>query len=135
MLGQKEKNYNIYPKQLSIRVAEEIVSGLKRSAEASRDYDIPAITVKRWVKKYRDMILAKETKEELPLYSMGKKKEHTETDLEKKVREQEEEIMRLRKDLQLSNLKTEALNKLIEIAERTYGIGVRKNSGAKQSKK
>ena len=87
------------------------------------------------MKKYRNQILTKETKELLPLASMKKNKENTETDLEKKVRELEEENMRLRKELHHSNLKTEVLNKLIELAERTYGIGVRKNSGAKQSKK
>jgi transposase-like protein len=135
MLGQKGKNYNIYPKQLSIRVAEEVVSGIKRSTEVSRDYDIPVVTVKRWVKKYRNLILSKETKEFLPLDSMKKKKENVETDLEKKIKEQEEEIMRLRNDLHQTNLKAELLDKMIDIAERTYGIGVRKNSGAKQSKK
>ena len=135
MLGQREKSHQIYPRQLKIRVAEEVVSGLKGPAEASRDYGIPIDTVRPWVKKYRNLILTKETMEVLPLASMKNNKENTETDLEKKVREQEDEIMRLRKELHLSNLKTELLNKLIELTERTYGISVRKNSGAKQSKK
>ena len=135
MLGQKGKSRNSYPRQLKIRVAEEVVSGLKGPAEAARDYGISVDTVKPWVKRYRNQILTKETKEVLPLDSMKKKKENAETDLEKKVREQEDEIMRLRKDLHLANLKTLALNTLIDLAERTYGIGVRKNSGAKQSKK
>ena len=40
MLGQREKSHQIYPRQLKIRVAEEVVSGLKGPAEASRDYGI-----------------------------------------------------------------------------------------------
>lgn len=135
MLGQREKSRQIYPRQLKIRVAEEVVSGLMGPAEASRDYGIHISIVQRWVKKYRNQILTKETKELLPLASMKKNKENTETDLEKKVKELEEENMLLRKELHHSNLKTLALNTLIDLAERTYGIGVRKNSGAKQSKK
>jgi hypothetical protein len=135
MSGLKEKNHLPYPRQMRIGVAEEVVSGLKGPSEASRDHGVPVNSVKRWVKKYRNQILTHETNEILPLESMKKTKPTQETDLEKKVRELEEENMRLRKDLHHSNLKAEALNKLIELAERTYGIGVRKNSGAKQSKK
>ena len=135
MLGQEKKSRQCYPRQLKIRVAEEVVSGLKGPAEASRDYDIHVDVIRRWVKKYRNFILIKETKEILPLDSMKKSKNTQETDLEKKVRELEDENMRLRKDLHLSELKAEALSTMIDLAERTYGIGVRKNSGAKQSKK
>ena len=135
MLGQKEKSRNSYPRQFKIRVAEEVISGLKGRAEAARDYGISVYTLNPWVTKYRNQILTKVTKEVLPLDSMKKKKENAETDLEKKVRELEEENMKLRKELHHSNLKAFALNTLIDLAERTYGIGVRKNSGAKQSKK
>lgn len=135
MLGQREESRQSYPQQLKIRVAEEVVSGLKGPTEASRDYSIPTITVKRWVKKYRNQILIKETKEYLPLESMKKSKPTQGTDLEKKLKELEDENMRLRKDLHDSQLKEKLLNKLIELTERTYGIGVRKNSGAKQSGK
>ena len=135
MLGQKEKSRNSYPRQFKIRVAEEVISGLKGRAEAARDYGISVDTLNPWVTKYRNQILTKVTKEVLPLDSMKKKKENAETDLEKKVRELEEENMKLRKELHHSNLKAFALNTLIDLAERTYGIGVRKNSGAKQSKK
>ena len=134
MLGQRRKK-TLYPRQFKMRVAEELVTGLKGPAEASRDYDVHEAVIRKWAKKYRDQILSKETKEFVPLDSMKKKDPHTETDLEKKVREQEEEIMLLRKDLHQSKLKTELLDKMIEIAERTYSIDVRKNSGAKQSKK
>ena len=134
MLGQRRKK-TLYPRQFKIRVAEELVTGLKGPAEASRDYDVHEAVIRKWAKKYRDQILSKETKELLPLDLMKKKDPHTETDLEKKVRELEAETMRLRKDLHDSKLKVILLDKMIEIAERTYGIGVRKNSGAKQSKK
>jgi transposase-like protein len=135
MLGQEEKSRQLYPRQLKIRVAEEVVSGVKGPSEISRDYGIHINVINRWVKKYRNQIFNKETKEELPLYSMVKKKDNTESDLEKKVKSLEEENMHLRKKLMHSDLRGEALDKLIEIAERTYGISVLKNSGAKQSKR
>lgn len=135
MLGQELKRRTKYPRQFKKEVAEEIVTGIKGPAEASRDYGISKNTIARWVKKYRNSILAREVKELLPLDSMKKSKEAQETDLEKKLKELEDENMRLRKALHHSNLKSEALSTMIELAERTYGIGVRKNSGAKQSKK
>ena len=135
MIGQESKSRQLYPRQFKKRIVEEIVSGLKGPSEASRDYGIHVTIIQRWVKKYRNQIFTKETKEELPLYSMVKKKDNPETDLEKKVKSLEEENMQLRKKLMHSDLRGEALDKLIEIAERTYGISVRKNSGAKQSKK
>jgi transposase len=135
MLGQEEKSRQLYPRQLKKRVAEEVVSGLKGPAEASRDYGIHVNVINLWVKKYRNQIFNKGTKEELPLYSMVKKKDTPGSDLENKVKSLEEEIMQLRKKLAYSDLRGEALDKLIEIAERTYGISVRKNSGAKQSKR
>ena len=135
MSGQESKSRTIYPRQLKKRVAEEVISGLKGVTEASRDYDIPVDTINPWIRKYRYLILNNKTKEELPLYSMGKKKDNPETDLEKKVKSLEEEIMQLRKKLAYSDLRGEALDTLINIAERTYGISVRKNSGAKQSKR
>ena len=135
MKGQESKSRQLYPRQFKKKVAEEVVSGLKGSSEASRDYGIHVTIIHRWVKKYRNHIFNKETKEELPLYPMEKKKDNPELDLEKKVKSLEEENMQLRKKLMHSDLRGEALDKLIEIAERTYGISVRKNSGAKQSKK
>lgn len=136
MLGQEaKKKKNSYPRQLKIRVSEEVVCGQKGVMEASRDYGIDRHIVGAWVKKYRNQILTKETKEVLSLDSMKKSKTTQEIDLEKKVMELEEENIRLQKELHHSMLKEELLSKMIEVAERSYGIVVRKNSGAKQSKK
>ena len=135
MQGQELKSRQSYPRQLKKRVCEEVVSGIKGPAEASRDFGIHVGLVKQWVKKYRSQIFDQETKEFLPLYPMVKKKDNPENDLEKKVKALEEENMQLRKKMAHSDLRVEVLDKLIEIAERTYGISVKKNSGAKQSKR
>jgi len=135
MLGQEEKSRKSYPRQLKKRIAEEVVSGLKGVAEVSRDYGISTGTVKKWIQKYRAMILQNKTTEVLPLEPMEKTIDNQKADLEKRVKALEEENMLLRKKLLESNLKTEALKTLIDLAEDTYGLGLRKNSGARQSDK
>jgi transposase len=134
MEGLLEKKQQSYPRQLKIKIAEEVVSGIKGATEASREYGISLGNVKAWVKRYRSQVLTKSTKEAVPLLSMEKRKDHKDPDLEKQVRSLEEENLKLRKKLMESNLRAEALNSLIDLAEENYGLSLRKNSGAKQSK-
>jgi transposase-like protein len=134
MDGQTKKHRQLYPRQLKIQIATEVISGKKGPAEASRDYNMIKANVIHWVKRYRSEILKKQTQENLLLLSMDKPKPtKKETDLEKQIQSLDEENMQLRKKLLESNLKAEALATLIDLAEEHYGIPVRKNSGAKQS--
>lgn len=134
MEGLSERKNRNYPLLLKKKVAEEVVSRKKGLTEASRDYDIPASNIKHWVKRYSSEILKKQTKEVLSSLSMEKSKDKKDVDFEKQVRLLEEENLKLRKKLLESNLKAEALNTLIDLAEENYGFSLRKNSGAKQSK-
>jgi transposase-like protein len=134
MEGLKERKLQSYPRQLKKKIAEEVVSGRKGLTETSREYDIPVSNVKYWIKHYGSEILKRETKEVVPLLSMEKSKESKDPDLEKQLRSLEEENLKLRKKLMESNLRAEALNTLIDLAEENYGLSLRKNSGAKQSK-
>lgn len=134
MNGQTKKQRQIYPRQFKIQIAAEVVSGIKGIAEASRDYNMLNCNVTRWVKRYRSEILKRQSIESLNLLSMETPKPSKKgTGLEKQVQILEEENMLLRKKLVESNLQAEALNMLIDLAEENYGIGLRKNSGAKQS--
>lgn len=133
MLGQEKKFQQRYPRQLKKKVAEEIVSGLKGISEASRDHGIPRITICKWVKKYRTDILEKQTVEVERFSSM--EKVESKEDLESKLKALEEENMQLRKKLHESTIRTEALNTLIDLADDTYGLSIRKNYGAKQRSK
>ena len=134
MDGLKEKKYQSYPRQLKIKIAEEVVSGLKGITEASREYDIPGNTVRNWAIRYSSEILKKQTKEVLSSLNMEKSKDKKDVGFEKQVKLLEEENLKLREKLLESNLKAEALNTLIDLAEENYGFSLRKNSGAKQSK-
>jgi transposase-like protein len=134
MIGLKEKKHRNYPLQLKKKIALEIISGLKTATESSRDYDVPRESARRWAIKFSSEVLKKETKEVVPLLPMKEQKEKKDVDFEKQVHILEEENLKLREKLLESNLKAEALSTLIDLAEENYGLSLRKNSGAKQSK-
>ena len=75
-------------------------------------------------------IMQQNTSLSLPI--MKKVKAAHPNDLESKLRAQEQKINELQKQLFESNLKSQALNIMIDLTEKHYGIRVRKNSGAKQ---
>ena len=134
MEGQNKKRKLQYPRQLKIRIAKEVISGLKGIAEASREYDMNPLNVRNWVARYRLEILKKQTQESLISLSMEKPQTPPmENNLKNKIQSLEEENLLLRKKLLESNLQAEALTTLIDLAEENYGIPLRKNSGAKQS--
>jgi transposase-like protein len=134
MEGQNKKRKLQYPRQLKIRIAKEVISGLKGIAEASREYDMNPLNVRNWVARYRLEILKKQTQESLISLSMEKPQTPPkENNLKNKIQSLEEENLLLRKKLLESNLQVEALTTLIDLAEENYGIPLRKNSGAKQS--
>lgn len=135
MEGQKEKKWTLYPRQFKLQVAEEIVLRKKGPSEAARDYNIPRNIIYNWVKQFRDVIYEKKENEMLPSLTMSNTKENpSKADLQKQLQVLEGENQMLRKKLTESILQTEALNTLVELAEEHYGISLRKNSGAKQSK-
>ena len=133
MKGQKRIRRS-YPRQLKLKVAEEIIMGLKGKAEASRDYDIPVNTVAKWEKRFESEVIMRQSKEVLPLRSMSKRKNKNVTDLESQMDSLEKENQELRKKLTESNLRADALSTLLDLAEENYGLSLRKNSGAKQSR-
>ena len=134
MIGLKEKKHRNYPLQLKKKIALEVSSGKKGLTETSREYDIPTSNVKYWVNRYSSEVLKELEKETLPLLAMKDSKKNKDVDFEKQVHILEEENLKLREKLLESNLKAEALSTLIDLAEENYGLSLRKNSGAKQSK-
>lgn len=134
MIGLKEKKYGSYPLQLKKKIAGEIISGVKTATEAAIDYDVPRENARRWAIKFSSQVLKRESEEVVSLLPMKEQKGKKDADLEKRVKILEEENLKLRKKLADSDLRTEALNTLIDLAEENYGLTLRKNSGAKQSK-
>jgi transposase-like protein len=134
MEGQTKKAREIYPRQLKIQIAMEVMTGLKGVLEASRDYNIDRHVVSHWVKRFGSEVLKRQTKERVSSHSMETEKStKNEAEFETQIQLLEEENKQLRKKLLESNLQAEALTTLIDLAEEHYGIPLRKNSGAKQS--
>jgi transposase-like protein len=130
MLGQLVKSRVRYPLEVRKRIANEVILGIKGNMEACRDYGIPKGTLRRWVEKYRKEMFHQNGTLSLPM--MKKVKEPQPNDSESKLLSQEKRIKELEKQLFESKLRNQALNIMIDLAEKHYGIRVRKNSGAKQ---
>jgi len=133
MSGPRGKSQRFYPLLMKKKAAEEVVLGLKSIAEVSREIDVTSTNICRWITKFGPEVINALTKDPLPLHIMKKPQKKKDDDLGKRLEELEEENIRLRKSLLESELRTQALNTMIDLAEENYGISLRKNSGAKQS--
>ena len=99
----------------------EIESGRMSWQEARARFNLPNrfdIVYKEWQKKYSDQIILT-----LPLMKAEDRTNNQE--LEKRVKE-------LEKQLELAQMKVVALNTVIDIAEKSYKLEIRKKSGPKQ---
>lgn len=99
----------------------EIESGQMSWQEARSRFNLPHRfdkVYKEWQKRYSDQIILT-----LPLMKAVDRTNNQE--LEKRVRE-------LEKQLELAQMKVIALNTVIDIAEKSYKLEIRKKSGPKQ---
>ena len=99
----------------------EIESGQMSWQEARSRFNLPHRfdkVYKEWQKRYSDQIILT-----LPLMKAVDRTNNQE--LEKRVRE-------LEKQLELAQMKVLALNTVIDIAEKSYKLEIRKKSGPKQ---
>jgi hypothetical protein len=99
----------------------EIESGQMSWQEARSRFNLPHRfdkVYKEWQKRYSDQIILT-----LPLMKAVDRTNNQE--LEKRVRE-------LEKQLELAQMKVVALNTVIDIAEKSYKLEIRKKSGPKQ---
>ena len=119
---------------------EQVVRAYLNSSESAREvakrYGISSRSLEGWLKKHRQGV----RRVEKALFLQEKKQEQKPAEM--KPQTPEEELVYLRKELDKAQqelteakralaLRNEALNTLIDIAER-QGIKIRKNSGAKR---
>ncbi|MCB9314709.1 MAG: transposase [Lewinellaceae bacterium] len=120
---KKVKNYNRYPNDFKRKVALEYLSGRFSYAVAAEEYGLKDKgVVKEFVKWYRRNSELSQTTDTVP---MAKPKAKSPTSKER-------ELQKRIKDLEL---KVEALETMIDIAEEQLHIDIRKKSGSQQSKK
>lgn len=115
------KRVKYYSDAFKKAVVKEVILGEISQSGAMRKYGIGGSqTLPRWLSKFRDMI---------PI-------ENEEGGSSEKSKEElEQEIERLKRQLEYEKLKSEAFDTMIKIAEQEFKIPIRKKHGAKQSKK
>ena len=102
-------------------VVKEVLDGIITKEEAKRRYGIRGSSaVLNWIRNF----------EYTQSVNMEKIKKTG-----KSLEELEAENARLKQELELEQLRTRALNVMIDIAENQFKIPIRKKPGAKQSKK
>ena len=132
----KTKKGRRYSERFKSAVIIEYLSGLTSKESLRRKYQLGSVTISRWLAssgfsagvELIDLPLGKEQEEKMT-EEISEKGEGT-------LREEVEELKRRLRQSELerkaAELRAEALEKVIEIAERDLGLDVRKKSVAKQ---
>lgn len=125
METEKPKQIHLkYDASLKRRVIEEYLSGNYNKSELRRKYNVKSnAVITCWIKSYE------KEQEELLSLSMAKPSDTGNTDNSK----QSKSIQELQEELKLAKLKINGLETMIDIAEKTFKINIRKKSGAKPS--
>jgi hypothetical protein len=131
MSGQKERKKPARaPKSVRLEAVELFITGKKDLWELRKDYNVVnSRCIRKWVEKHEAEVRERLSEKALFLSAMQEpiKKEE--------ANPLESENKRLKEMLYHSNLKIEALETLITLAEQNYQVSIRKNFAAKQSKR
>lgn len=118
------KKVNFYSDEFKRSVVNEVLRGIISKEEARWKYGIKGKSaVLDWIRKF----------EESKKGTMNAKKKFGKSG--KSIEELEAENERLKQELELEQLRSRALNVMIDIAEDQFKIPIRKKHGARQSKK
>ena len=127
-LVKKNAHGNIkYAESLKLQVILETLEGKLSKEEARRKYGIRSKSgILEWTRQYS---------EEKGYDKRGKRLKNKETEIRiEQLSKQTKRIFELEELLRKEKLKVALSNTMIDIAEKEYGINIRKKSGAKQSK-
>ena len=133
---KKKREYRSYSKEFKLYVLKDKYENDLSYQFTARKYDILSPhTLTLWEKEFplddKSLSLSQETIKKV--MSMRKKKESMKASLFMTKEEKlQDEILHLRKALQYSELRNEALNAVLKIRKPEYGIDLLKKAGAKQ---
>ena len=117
---------NCFPDELKLKVVQEYMNSDVSQRELMQKFNIRGTnTIKKWMRKF-DLQAPSEQEIELRR-TMAKQKEKTPYE-----RELEAKVKKLEQQLDYEQLRTLALDTMIDIAERDLKISIRKKSGAKR---
>ena len=117
---------NQFTDELKFKVVQEYMDTDLSQRELMQKFNIRGVnTIKKWMRKFD---LQAPSQQEIELQrTMAKQKEKTPYELELETK-----VKKLEQQLDHEQLRTLALDTMIEIAERDLKISIRKKSGAKR---
>ena len=120
------KSYSFTDDDRLMIVREYLESGLP-AEKIIKKYHISSRSVLfSWMDKFLN------ERDSLPLQQESNLDEDMSKTKDERLKEQDTEIKRLRKALELEKLRSHAYSTMIDLAEQTFNIPVRKKSGTKQ---
>lgn len=117
------REYRKYSQDECLSYLEEYLSSSLSQREFEREKGLKRTTILRWLRIFG--------LEDKPSPVMSKKLSQTEQELHGQIYELEKKIKSLEAELKRSNMARDAYDCMIDLAEKTYNIPVRKNSDAK----
>lgn len=121
-----KKKVNFISDEFKLKVVQDYLGTDISREELKKKYGLPGNGyIDRWMLKFG---LSKPGEEQISIYK-AMSKETAKTDKEKELQLR---VDQLEKDLGMERLRTRALDKMIDIAERELNIPIRKKSGTKQ---
>lgn len=135
-MKDKEKQYvkrtqKDYSMSFKLSVVKEYEAGGIGLQELSRKYGIQGdSTVRKWLNKYGTFDWQNRV-----VYPMVKTKELELLELREKIKVLERKNARLEKELEVQDLKAGFFDIMIDIAEKEYGVDIRKKCSPEQLKK
>ena len=121
-----KRKVNFITDELKLKVVQDYLETDISREELKKKYGLPGNGyIDRWMLKFG---LSKPSEGQISIYK-AMSKETAKTDKEKEL---QRKVDQLEKDLEMERLRSRALDKMIDIAERDLKIPIRKKSGTKQ---
>ena len=135
-MDKEKRTHRRYDLDFKLTVLTDYFQSGESRNFIAKKYGIDHTNIILWERQYaleeKDLNLSAELCSKLE--SMRKAKKKKESSVVKKTREDElqEEILKLRRALEYSELRNEALNEVLKIGKEQYGVDLLKKAGAKQ---
>lgn len=132
-MGRKGISHRKFSIEFKLSVLTDYFQSNQSEKAVCRKYQLSSGTILRWEKEYvlaeKDLSLSSELLKELEQMRILKETSKVSRSREEEL---EDEIKRLRKALEYSELRNEALNEVLKIGREQLGIDLLKKVGAKQ---
>lgn len=121
-----KRKVNHYTDEFKLKIVQEYLETDISRVELQKKYGIGGNNcISNWMRKFDIELPSKSQIQQQRVMSEEQKKTKQEAELEAKIRD-------LEASLEYEKLRTKALNKLIDVAERDLKISIRKKPGTKQ---